>query len=111
MNFKKPLEKATKNVGIKNGQDQNNCGHLRTKKTHVLCPYVVIHSIEISYCAILDLCTKSEKFAEELDLCTKSEKITNRTFASNWKIRRIPQNRFLVSILISTEIFFSKHMC
>ena len=57
----------------------------KTIETHGLCPYVVIHSIEISYCAILDLCTKSEKFAEELDLCTKSEKITNRTFASNWK--------------------------
>ena len=58
----------------------------KTIETHGLCPYVVIHSIEISYCAILDLCTKSEKFAEELDLCTKSEKITNRTFALNWKI-------------------------
>ena len=75
MNFKKPLEKATKNVGVKNGQDQNNCGHLRTKKTHVLCPYVVIHSIEISYCAKLDLCTKSENFSQGLDLCTKSEKL------------------------------------
>ena len=58
----------------------------KTIETHGLCPYVVIHSIEISYCAILDLCTKSEKFAEELDLCTKSEKITNRTFVVNWKI-------------------------